>query len=1095
MSELAKKPFRFGAEYGFGDTPQPQGQPGFYSVPLPVARQLPQDRPVSFGELTKAYFDIHTLSGSVVEWGTAKAAILAQDSDPGYNPYEDPQLETFTDEEKDSVFYRSRSAGETAIIIERLRREREARRIIETEGLTMRSVGAAVLSNIPDIAAVIVSGGGAAVARGGLTVAQIGARGAAVAAGATAVEEGVLQATQYERTLTESAVNVAGATVFGGLVAAATPAVRKVFGAHQETLIAGMADDAAGILGKKGEFDDQALQIVMNPATGAITEAPYKSVKSATGGPIGWIRKRVSPNGRVDTYPEPVAREMRKYLSTDAISEANLAGEAIVSAEARLYDWDYLTKGAVKSVSDSYKAYLKRERATVAERIKVGLGMPPSRRIMSETEHAAYISRIAQDGADDLIPERFGYTPHPDDLAAGRKVRELLDRYLAEGQKAGVFGADMQPGQYFTHWWKVREIMDRQVDFRNDLIADLPAMLRKQDVTLSPAEIGELASDIIESMTVLKGSLPDGVRVNVGPLKGRTLNFDNQANVVRKWTVQDPYEVLERYKFGVGGRIELARLSGATPDMPEAARKEAVQRAISGEQSKDTIRAYYRTARDGAGSNAEKAALTAQENTALSDVDSMVALLTGGFGDPKDTSGISRLVPAAMKWNYATKMGRVVIAQFNDVGTLPLRYGFGPTIRGFRDAGKYLKDPAWQTAREELRLFADALDTVTATRMMSLADMDNAYLYRTGLDHLTDRLARGTGIVSGFNWWSENFKMMSGQLASGQIFRAATGKPDQFTRGLMAASGLDDAALKELARRPWLERGSSAIPDFGRWPDDDITLAFGRAVRTLVKATTNEPTIGMKPFWTRTTFGKMASQFKGFYFGFFEHTLNFMEQKLVLGTPAEKAGVAGSTAAFMALGALSYWTREKSYGRDPDIDSVDFWFNSMDYSGLPILFTEPNNLLEKLSGGKVGLRPWLGIEPGGRYREIDPVGALAGPTAQLGRDIGGAATAIPVTTFGAIGGSILGGGRGALAGAAAGAVVDITRGEVPSADAVKRFIKITPWNNAVLFSGLYDAADLAGEIVTGSEFLPNEPRKEIPEMIGRSRKRRKGGSL
>lgn len=1173
-------------------------------VPTDVAQQLPNRERASFGELSKAYFDTQSMLGSLTESAAARAAVWMQDEDPTYNAYGDIQLAGTPKEEIDAFYSGSRSAGETAIIQERIRKERENREIIASEGLTARSIGAAVVSQGLDVAALWLSGGasGAMTAETALGAA---AKGAAAAAVAETGAEAVKQVTQYERTWTESAMNVAGAAFFGGAIPAATTSIRNVMARNQKQLAEQIAQDAARVAGAP---DPASMTAATDLGDAAIVRGPY-TVKSATGkGPISFIGEYLSPNGQAERLPEPVARELRQWVSTSKVSGANVAGEAVAPVESRLLGWDNEFNGFVRESANGYRAYLKEMELGIVERIKAGFGAQPRPNVMSESQWDDYVGRIIQDGADETIPSKFGYTPDPRALAAAKKGRALLDRAGRELYETGLFTEPPEPN-YFTHFWKAREISRSQIEFKTDLIADLPKMLERDGKNLgdyTKADLDELAEDIIDTISAKHGNLQDGFRANVGVLKGRVLKFDNQDAVCRKWCVQSASEVLDRYqravapqiegarnavvsagtskirqtisalesgehirkavakltekqaaaaegragkmaakalkieeleaaskaeldaaiadamKFGEGtdaatvtaliqeaqdmaarrgGRISaraetlakmsaddlavgaddaakveglIQRMRAATDEKLDAlgdalavSRKRDAKAAAAGLQGRERIEAYYRAERAKLTDSKARAKLDKQMENAIYAHDGAVRMLNGGFTDMKDVSGISAWVPRAMKWNILTKMGRVSLSQFNDVGTLPLRYGIGNTLSGFRDRIAGLADPAWRQNTEMVGVFADALDTITSSRMLSIAEMDQSYLRKTGSDIAIDWMYRRAGTFSGFNLWSEEFKGFSGQLASSMIWRRATGKVDDAALpGLLESVGLSAGDLSELGKRAWMERGKSAVPDFAKWADDDLTRKFGIAVRQLVKATTNEPTVAMKPYWTRTVYGRMATQFKGFYFGFYEHTLGFMEQKWKLGTPMQKASVAATTTGFVGLGAASHWLREKSYGREPDIQSGEFWINAVDQSGLFTLFMEPNNILETATGSKVGIRPMMGIEsPSGRYRNVNKTGALLGPTGGLAEDV------IQTGLY----------GIGSLA------------GQPLPADFYRRAAKILPYNNALLFAGLYDVTDKTGEI-TGFYDLPDEPRKEIPEMLGEKKSRRRKAS-
>lgn len=89
----------------------------------------------------------------------------------------------------------------------------------------------------------------------------------------------------------------------------------------------------------------------------------------------------------------------------------------------------------------------------------------------------------------------------------------------------------------------------------------------------------------------------------------------------------------------------------------------------------------------------------------------------------------------------------------------------------------------------------------------------------------------------------------------------------------------------------------------------------------------------------------------------------------------------------IALGSLVYVLKAKLAGRDIDTSPETLIKEGLDWSGMMGWLGEPNNLIENLSGGTYGMSALFGGPPSSRYQSRNSIGALLGPTFDMGGDI------------------------------------------------------------------------------------------------------------
>jgi hypothetical protein len=179
------------------------------------------------------------------------------------------------------------------------------------------------------------------------------------------------------------------------------------------------------------------------------------------------------------------------------------------------------------------------------------------------------------------------------------------------------------------------------------------------------------------------------------------------------------------------------------------------------------------------------------------------------------------------------------------------------------------------------------------------------------------------------------------------------------------------------------------IPNIRLWDiDDPIVADVQRRLRTAVAKKVD--TIIIKPgseipkAIKKGGFVSAILQFKSFMFSATNRLLTRTAQRATLG---DKRLILGMST-MVALGGMSYAVKANIAGREVSNDPKDWIAEGIDRSGLLGILGEVNNITEKLTGGKVGIRPIIGAKPATRYINRNHLETLLGPTAGIVQDAG-----------------------------------------------------------------------------------------------------------
>ncbi|CNK10352.1 Uncharacterised protein [Yersinia aldovae] len=485
------------------------------------------------------------------------------------------------------------------------------------------------------------------------------------------------------------------------------------------------------------------------------------------------------------------------------------------------------------------------------------------------------------------------------------------------------------------------------------------------------AAADEIVNKIIgaPSGLVPRDLLPEGLTKRAGFTKSRTLNIPDER--IEAFLESDINHVTESYLREVAPEIELTAAFG---------------RKDMGEQIREVSEEYSQLIRD-AKTPKERAKLEKQREADVRDIEAMRDRLIGTYGAPKDPrSFFVRAGRVARNINFLRLLGGMTISAIPDMARPIMQHGLSKSLKPL---GAMLKNMnSIKIATKDLREMAVGLDYVLSTRTKAIADLTDPYSRRSGLERGLNWGTQKFGNWTLMNQWNSTLKSWSGLIVQSRILDnaqvLASGKaiPQKEIRKL-AQVGIDQQMLGRISEQftkhgedmDGLLTGHSHL-----WDDRAVREAFQNAILKDVDSTVITPGVGDTPLLMSTEAGKIILQFKTFIFA--SHN-----RMLVSGIQQGDASFYMGTLGSIALGSMVYAMKQKLSGRESDYSPNNLVKEGLDRSGMLGWLSEPLNTVENMSGGRFGLGAMFGAPPVSRFQSRNEIGALMGPTFDLGGDM------------------------------------------------------------------------------------------------------------
>lgn len=531
------------------------------------------------------------------------------------------------------------------------------------------------------------------------------------------------------------------------------------------------------------------------------------------------------------------------------------------------------------------------------------------------------------------------------------------------------------------------EILDKPRQFRNEHAKltrhanSLTRFDRRRQAAMRRMEpmdregLEAAADDIINKIIgapagIVPGELiPDGLTKHAGFTKARTLNIPDER--IKDFLESDVNYVMENYIRQVAPEIELTKRFGRV-DMDG--------------QIKAITEDYNRLISE-ATTPKERAKLEKRREADLRDIRAMRDRLLGTYGAPKDpASFFVRAGRVARHVNFLRLLGGMTISSLPDMARPIMQHGLRSALKPL---GKMMTDISkMRIAKADLREMGIGLEYALSSRSKVIADLNDPYSRRSFLERGLEWSSQKFGNFTLMNQYTDTMKMWSGLITQSKVLDAANavagGKKlskKEITK--LAHIGIDESMLHRIAdqySRHGEDLDGLLTGHSHMWDDSVVREAFQSAILKDVRTTVITPGIGDTPLMMSSELGKIVMQFKTFFFA----THN---RALVSGIQSGDASFYYGALLQVGLGSLVYVLKSMMAGREINTDPANLVKEGLDWSGMMGWLGEPNNVLENLSGGTYGMSAMFGGPPASRYQSRNGIGALLGPTFDLGGDI------------------------------------------------------------------------------------------------------------
>jgi len=567
------------------------------------------------------------------------------------------------------------------------------------------------------------------------------------------------------------------------------------------------------------------------------------------------------------------------------------------------------------------------------------------------------------------------------------KLEEKLEYMKSNGSLAK---------NYVNRVWLRDQVESRWEEFRNIVIP----MIKARNPKLTMESIEEILESVKSAQPYVrfdsKSSNPLAISRHFRTRELRLSKADEEKLAELGFIETDLFVLQRLYFNSVAPDIELTKVFG-DPMMsgfkwsPDSGYTQGINQIVE-EYNKRITKTRSRS---------KKKKLEKERDEVVQDLKAGRDLLRGTYGLPDNPQrAFSRGVRMMKLYNSMTMLTGA-LAAVPDVARILMTSGIN---RGFRTSWdmftNVLSTEVLKLSRNQAYLSGEALDMVLGSRAMSMYDLENAF----GVFNKLEKGVSRTGnmyftYINLMNPWNTMMKSWASAVNGTRMLEeienwVIKGKISKNNKAKLLNSGIDEVA----ARKIWdqyikhgLGTGANKadwkqvrIANTEMWDDEARATAdlFHNALGRDINITIVTPGKGEVPLWFNTEMGGVIVQFKKF-------AAAATQRMLMRGMQEKDAAFFGGALMLLAAGAMVDATRQKafnrSYAKKPFGQKI---VDAFDRSGLGGIFSDMNNILERLTDNKIGLRPTLGAaRPYSSYTQKNIMSGfgLFGPTSsQIG---------------------------------------------------------------------------------------------------------------
>ena len=762
-----------------------------------------------------------------------------------------------------------------------------------------------------------------------------------VSAASTSIQESALHATQIERTMGESALNVSASFLLGGVLGMG---VKKLgtLGVTQKTF---------------DEIDDVMNVEVKRRAGGESTGAQkVDSDVQVKGSKLRAVLRK--------TAFDPLTRSMvsdspptRKWANALAENVYDVDGKTTASVETMAKMWDGRYATALEGHLDDLTSYRKELGVNSKKDILLRKGI--TRKAFNESVTKQF--RNPDPSAPKAIKS-----------AAERWEREVYAPLRKEMISAKLLGEEVTSStalNYVNRIWNKQKLSAKMPDF----IKTTARWLKEQDVDgkkLDNEEYDFAAREIALRISgTPDGRLPYDWKIGEGSknfgvsgtkLKGafQEKTFNIPDKLVEDFLENDIELVAGRYFKQVAPDIELAKRFDGDVGM-EVQIKE-IQQWWAGEiESAKTPK--------------ERIKLTKSMEDDIRDIAGMRDRIRGVYGTPEEQNSVfTRVLRTTRDLNYMRLLGGVVPSSIPDTARIFMAEGF---VKAFKNGLIPLikNTKQFKIAASEAKRYNGVLSAAMGGRGDMIADVADYTAGGTVVERALRSGAENFGKINLLDYWTAGMKQVHAVTMQTSIFDSlAKGEFDK----RLARLGIDEESAKQMlkqAKKHGGKKGGVWVTGAKNWDNPDLEMMWGAAMRKesdrVIQMVGQE-----KPLFMSREMGKSVMQFKSFM-------LSATQKMLIAGIQGQDHNYIGGTLASITLGMTAYAFKNWDAGRELSDNPADWVMEGIDRSGSLGAIMEINNTVEKMTAGRFSVRRAVGAKSfASKYASRNLSETLLGPT-------------------------------------------------------------------------------------------------------------------
>ena len=934
----------------------------------------------TLSELAGAYFRQENLVGSSIsrEEGLPDQYRF----NPDYDPYD-----AFTEEEKqDEMFVMGAMYSDNESELSAYRKQ-YARELKDKETISQGG-GKGFLIGLPVMLAdpvTFMSVGGLAynTIKTGRSILKAGlALGTTAGADAT-IQETVLQQQQVARTYGESALNITGSMLLGGVLGAPLAKMSQKYSVTEDMFK--QVDD---------QFEhNQKIKDGVNPTVNEPTpkvgedsvgaQAVYGDVQIS-----GSLAKKLvkftsfDPLSRTLSSINPITRQLAVQLAESPIMVDNFVGQSVESL-AKTY-----TGLLAKSAKNNARLYRQYKKAT------------DKKTTLSRVAFNEEVAKALRSGKSDIPEVKEAadywnanlYTPIKDKLIDQRMLTEDVDvttavNYVNRIYDTNKIGANLPTFVSKVSKWlqnKDLELFEQAKLAQTKLgkatgeeATKLQEIIDKAEFKagkdFEPQDYNELARQIAQRiMGTPDGRLPYDWKIgegsqrqgNVksvnyalrGPLKSRVFTIDDAD--IEEFLVNDIEILASRYIQQTSTDIELQRAFNSVD--------------LTAEKKK--IDDWYLEKMDDPKlTDKQRLDLDKKRQKDLSDITGMLERMRGVYSLPSD-SVWSRIGRSARDLNYLRFMGGVTISSLPDIMRVVMAEGFTKTMsKGLKPLIANTK--TFNIAKEELQAYGIGVDAIGGVTGKSeiIADISNYTQGGTAIERGLRSAADKFGKINILDYWTGGIKQLHAVTMQNRIFDdLSKGKYDK-RLGRLGISKDNADAMYQQVKKHGRKVDGVWITNSGNWDSPDLAQMYGAAMRKESDRVIVIP--GQeKPLFMSNEMGQVIGQFRSFIF-------SATQRVLIAGLQRQDHNALGGAFSLIGMGMFVYYIKQLERGQPLSDDPAAWVMEGIDRSGVAGSLGEINMMLEKVSGNTLGMRPLLDIDaPSSKFVAHSISQSILGPT-------------------------------------------------------------------------------------------------------------------